>query len=136
MREAVNVVVDDVRLAPVVLHAGHVNLQEVLLVHVLVPRVEVRNGRLRRVHAVDLAEEEVLVVAGRVAGSLHGPSLSCDTMLVEVSGRGCLGFLSRVLGVVDGARVRSVFGTLGEGVVLYYLYVRELLLPNISKELP
>ena len=92
-------------MAPVVLDAGrHVNLQQVLLVHVLFPRVEMRNDRLRGVHAVDLAEEEVPVVAGRVAGSLRGILLSCYTLPVKVSGRGCLCFLGRILGVIDDAR--------------------------------
>lgn len=68
VREAVEKVVHVVRLAPVVLDACQVTLQEVLLLHLLVPWHKMRKTGLVLIHAIDLANKEVPVFAGVLQG--------------------------------------------------------------------
>ena len=135
VRKSVGVVVHVVRPAPVVLHTRQVNLQKLLLVDILVPCVEVRENRLCGVHAVDLAEEEVLVLPRLVASCFHTPPFRFDALPVKIPHLDGLCSLHRILRGFDDAGERCTLGALRKRVVLHDLYPGKLVHPNISEQL-
>ena len=85
MRERVCEVVHLIRAGPVKLHASEMKLEQPFLLYGFTDPAEVGKQSLVGVHAVDLAEQEVLVLVERlVLCRLNESSLCCNSLPVQL----------------------------------------------------
>ena len=79
------------------------NLQKLLLVYILAPLRKMRENRLCRVHAIDLAKEEVFIVPGTVPSRLDSTPLLGDPLPVNLPCFESPGPFHWIFGVLDDA---------------------------------
>ena len=134
MWESIREVVDVVRSRFVVFHASDVNLQALVIHHVLVELMEVRQNRLGRVQTINPTNEKLVFLVKRLVRSVVDvPSLRCDPVPMVQPDPLCFNSLRRCYGL-DNRRASDTRCTTGEAIALHDLHVRVVQLPDLPEQ--